>query len=443
MNIVTNIKKIIISTFSVGIIVAAVLITAFSSSGDNNGLLKYYIPDHTEIYKGLTNNDLWYAKDAPHADKYNYGAYIQTKQQRVRDGSFNESMLNGTINFAQDEGIAKDKGTPAYKKVTDSNNKPFFPDNVEGPNKNGASVYIAADDKLNSFVGQYEQVSNAGFKIGICGGFQHINPIETLLSEPKYKNMGFLLEDTTLENPHVASVLFKADQSGFLAGIASCFYLKEYYSDYSSGGLKAATYGGKPFDPVIAYMAGFQQGIWYYNDNYAKEDKYKVSFVDLGTKEQFFTNSFETDAGRAMAVDLLVDGADVIMPVAGAQTEIVVDQIIKNKTPTMVVGVDTPMENDSQFQKKNAATGRPTIAFSATKNLDLATTLVLQNLDNGVSHNTKNNTGGFGYTTIGDFDNGLTGLSANGIKILEDYIGTNWRKDLKTPINDIKPQLQC
>src|SRR5919106_2585681 len=112
-------------------------------------------------------------------------------------------------------------------------------------------------------------------------------------------------EDITYDN--VRELTFATDEAAFLAG-----YVSAAMSETGTLG----TFGGLNLPTVTIFMNGFQRGMEYYND----EAGGNVQLVGWNAESQngLFTESFEyLDQGRQFGQDLLNEGADVIMPVAG------------------------------------------------------------------------------------------------------------------------------
>ncbi|MGH9210373.1 MAG: BMP family lipoprotein [Acidimicrobiales bacterium] len=112
-------------------------------------------------------------------------------------------------------------------------------------------------------------------------------------------------QDITYDN--VAELTFSTDQAAFLAG-----YVAAATTETGTVG----TYGGINLPTVTIFMEGFEAGINFYNDEQGTE----VELVGWSTAEGdgLFTGDFENQAnGRTTTEQLLDEGADIIMPVAG------------------------------------------------------------------------------------------------------------------------------
>ncbi|MDX9849287.1 MAG: BMP family ABC transporter substrate-binding protein [Anaerolineaceae bacterium] len=138
--------------------------------------------------------------------------------------------------------------------------------------------------------------------------------------------VGFLLADATgaaadtnpdqkfaivdveyLSQPNVLGNGSKIDQATFLAG---------YLAAGMSKTGKVATYVGIRFPATQAFMDGFAMGVAKYNEVHGTS--VSVLGWDMATEQGLEVGNFESlDDGRAFGEQLLDEGADVIMPVAG------------------------------------------------------------------------------------------------------------------------------
>jgi len=137
--------------------------------------------------------------------------------------------------------------------------------------------------------------------------------------------VGFLLGDDTAaaakDNPdqqfaivdynyepaidNVRALLFETDEAAFLAG---------YLAAGTSQTGKVGTFGGINIPTVTIFMDGFVSGVRHYNS----VNGTSVDVLGWDGNEGLFTGNFEsTDDGRAFGENLISEGADVIMPVAG------------------------------------------------------------------------------------------------------------------------------
>jgi basic membrane protein A len=131
---------------------------------------------------------------------------------------------------------------------------------------------------------------------------------------------------------------FASDQAAFLAGYVAAGVSK-------TGAV--ATYGGVRYDSVTLFMDGFALGVDYYNR--ANGSKVKLLGWNPAAQEGLFTGDFvDSAAGRRMAESLLDQGADVILPVAGA-TGIGTAAAVKERGNAYVIGVDTDWALEEEY----------------------------------------------------------------------------------------------
>ena len=125
----------------------------------------------------------------------------------------------------------------------------------------------------------------------------------------------YAIVDNAYEKPeaNLKGLTFDTAQPAFLAG-----YLAASMSKTGTVG----TYGGAPYPTVTIFMEGYAQGVKYYNEKKGKA--VKVVGWDSAKKDGTFIpgNKFSDVAGgKQLANNLIAQGADVILPVAGPASE--------------------------------------------------------------------------------------------------------------------------
>jgi basic membrane protein A len=131
---------------------------------------------------------------------------------------------------------------------------------------------------------------------------------------------------------NVRGLAFQTDQAAFLAGYAAAGMTK-------TG--KVGTFGGIKIPTVTIFMKGFEAGVKYYNQQKSKN----VVVLGWDTKKDdgLFTGNFDsTDDGRSFAQNLMQEGADIIMPVAGP-VGLGSAAVCKETGKCWIIGVDTDM----------------------------------------------------------------------------------------------------
>ena len=114
---------------------------------------------------------------------------------------------------------------------------------------------------------------------------------------------GNFVQDITLDNAR--ELTFATDEAAFLAG-----YVAAGMTETGTVG----TYGGIPIPSVTIFMDGFLAGVLHHN----AENGTDVNVLGWDGSEGQFTGNFESqDDGRNLTDQMLAEGADIIMPVAG------------------------------------------------------------------------------------------------------------------------------
>jgi len=145
--------------------------------------------------------------------------------------------------------------------------------------------------------------------------------------------VGFLLEDTIQEaaeaNPDLNFALIDStfsDADGkpvtidnakaVVFNTAEAAYLAGYVAAATSKSGKVGTFGGIQIPSVTIFMDGFADGV----DEFNKDNKKDVKLLGWNKKKQdgSFSGDFENQGqGQELTKQLISQGADVIMPVAG------------------------------------------------------------------------------------------------------------------------------
>lgn len=125
----------------------------------------------------------------------------------------------------------------------------------------------------------------------------------------------FAIVDFGYDKPadNVKGLTFDTAQPSFLAG-----YLAASLSKTGTVG----TYGGAPFPTVTSFMDGYARGVDYYNQKKGKQVKV-VGWNPANKTGTFIPGNKFSDVagGKQLAKNLISQGADVILPVAGPASE--------------------------------------------------------------------------------------------------------------------------
>jgi basic membrane protein A and related proteins len=198
----------------------------------------------------------------------------------VDDRSFNQTVHDGILQAEEELGI--------QSQVLESQSDADFEPNINAFLEQGCDIIITV-----------------GFLLGEATAVAaEANP------DQKFAIVDFDFfdedgNDVTYEN--VSELTFSTDQAAFLAG-----YVSAAMSETGTIG----TFGGLNLPTVTIFMNGYEAGMNYYNE----QEGGNVELVGWNSANQngLFTESFEDlDKGRQFGQQLLDEGADIIMPVAG------------------------------------------------------------------------------------------------------------------------------
>ncbi|HNR02887.1 MAG TPA: BMP family ABC transporter substrate-binding protein [Anaerolineaceae bacterium] len=155
--------------------------------------------------------------------------------------------------------------------------------------------------------------------------------------------------------PNVLGQAYQTDEAAFMAGYLAAGVTK-------TG--KVGTFGGMQIPTVTIFMDGFARGVAYYNEVHGTA--VETLGWDANAQTGLFTNDFsDQQKGSEMAISLMDEGADIIVPVAGP-VGLGAAAAIKERGNAYVIGVDTDWFVSSPDYADIALT-------SIMKNMDLAT----------------------------------------------------------------------
>jgi basic membrane protein A len=299
-----------------------------------------------------------------------------------------------------DVGGVDDKGfnQKAYKGVTDAADQL----GVEGiVLESSAETDYAVN--LQSFIDQgCNVIVTVGFLLGdATKEAANANP------DIPFTIVDYAYADGDITANNVLGQVFNTDEAAFLAGYLAAGTTK-------SG--KVGTFGGVNIPPVTIFMDGFYYGVQKYNaDNGTNVE---VLGWDPAAQSGLFTENFESlDDGRTFAQNLVDEGADIVMPVAGPvglgsaalASELGTDKL-------MIIGVDS-----DQFESDTANSG--VYLTSVLKQMDVTTFNAIQAVVDGTF---------VGGVTVGTLENG--GVSIAPFHDMDAAVSA----DLKAQLDTIK-----
>ncbi|MDD3714097.1 MAG: BMP family ABC transporter substrate-binding protein [Atribacterota bacterium] len=132
------------------------------------------------------------------------------------------------------------------------------------------------------------------YEIIICIGFDQADALNKIAAE--YPDQKFALVDMAVEQPNVASLLFKANEGSFLLGVVAA---------NMSQSKKIGMIGGMDIPLIRDFFVGFEAGVKWANTG---------AEVLPGV---FVGNWADPTKGKELAISLIDSGADIIWPSAG------------------------------------------------------------------------------------------------------------------------------
>jgi len=287
----------------------------------------------------------------------------------IDDGSFVLDNYNGISDF-----LAKHKGSTA-ETVMEASGEP-----------------AAAVAKVRDIAADYDVI--------VCAGYQFSGISEIAENATGTK---FILVDTFPTNgdgnevsaDNIYAMMFREEESGFLAGMAAALTTK-------TG--KVAVVSGVALRSNINYQHGFMSGVTYANDNcgtsaeivelagYAGTD---MNGANVGGN---YVGSFnDAAAAKRIAEALIAEGCDVLFAAAGESGKGVLDAVKESPQDDWFIGSDTDRSRDGVVGGKNV------VLTSVIKNMGLNDMRVLEDIADGSftggDHILGADTGSTGYVS--------------------------------------------
>lgn len=257
------------------------------------------------------------------------------------------------------------------------------------------------EKNINAFIEEEcDLIVTVGFLLGdATAAMGEANP------DAKFSIVDYAYDPTI---PNVLGQVFATEQAAFLAG-------------YLSAGLtttgKVGTFGGIQIPPVTVFMDGMSLGVDYYNQ--VKGTDVVLLGWDPATQTGLFTGNFEsTDDGRAMGENLMDEGADIIMPVAGP-VGLGTAAAAKERGGVYIIGVD------SDWVLTNPDYADITLT-SVMKLMDATTYQVIQAVIDGTFE---------GGVVVGTLENGGVGLAP--FHELDSLVSD----EMKAELDDVKAKI--
>jgi basic membrane protein A len=207
----------------------------------------------------------------------------------VDDKSFNQQIHEGLLQAKSDLGVD-------YSYVTSKSAADYAPFIQDYINQDCDLIVLAGFNMGPDLVTAAKANPDQKFTIVDYDIFDFSDP-----NNPK---------DVTLDN--VSELTFQTDQAAFLAGYLAAGMTK-------TG--KLGTYGGVFFPTVTIFMNGFAAGMRAYNQDNSTDVQLLGWNPDTGKGVQVSSDPavgfYSPAEGRRVGEDLISEGADIVLPVAG------------------------------------------------------------------------------------------------------------------------------
>jgi len=247
----------------------------------------------------------------------------------IDDRSFNQTVWDGFLRAEEELG--------AEVKYLESTSESDYEPNIQAFLDEGCDVIVSV-----------------GFALGdVTAAFATSNP-----------DQAFGIVDYSYETPfeNLQGIIFQTDQAAFLAGYAA--------ASMTETGV-VGTWGGIAFPTVTIFMDGFLAGVNHHNTVKGTS----VEVLGWDGADGVFTGDFEAqDLGNAATADMLQNGADIILPVAGP-AGLGAATAIQDFGSGKMIWVDT----DGYFSTEYGSI----ILTSVVKKMDNATFDLIQSVQDG------------------------------------------------------------
>ena len=237
----------------------------------------------------------------------------------IDDASFNQGTWEGLERFAQDMSLTERQ----YTYLQSGTDADYIP-----------NLSTLADD---------------GVRLIIAAGFLFEDAIAQ--ASQNFPDTQFLLIDTKVSNPNVASAIFSEEQGSFLVGVVAAL------QSQAEGKTKVGFLGGMEFDVIHRFEAGFEAGV-------------QAVAPELEIMIEYAGDFAAPQIGQALAAKMYDSGASVVFHASGATGNGALKEVKDRAlagSPVWVIGVDR-----DQYQDGVYAEGKSVTLTSMVKRVDVA-----------------------------------------------------------------------
>ncbi|MEU9241550.1 BMP family ABC transporter substrate-binding protein [Streptomyces sp. NPDC048385] len=251
-------------------------------------------------------------------------------------------------------------------------------------------------------VQRLDTLAKAGYNPIIGVGYSYAPAVKEVAA--KYPNITFgMIDDSTIQAKNVVDMVFAAEQSSYLAGVAAASATKKDHIGFI---------GGVDIPLIHTFEAGFDQGAKSVNPKIKIESQYLTQTAAEG-------GFSSPDKGKTAAQGQIDAGADVIYHAAGLSGQGVIEAAATDKV--WAIGVDS-----DQYGQSALAKYKDYILGSALKNVggavyDLVKSVHEGKPESGTVEGTLK-TGGVGFADTNPKYKAMTKVVAAVDKAKQDII---------------------
>ncbi len=261
-----------------------------------------------------TQNETEAQTQAPSDEPFIVG--VVTDIGGIDDKSFNQSTWEGVQKFAADMGVES-------KYIQSETDADYIP-----------NLSTFSDEELNLIVSP---------------GFLFTEALTEVAAN--FPDQKYLLIDSVVDAPNVASAVFAENEGSYLVGIAAGLKAKE------AGQTKVGYIGGMDFDIIQKFEAGFEAGV-------------KAVAPDVEVLVEYAGSFTDTQIGQTLAAKMYSQGAYVIYHAAGATGNGLIKEAKDrriNGEDVWACGVDKDQYADGIYDGENSV-----VLTSMMKRVDVA-----------------------------------------------------------------------
>lgn len=275
----------------------------------------------------------------------------------IYTGLSHKSTQDGQANNAASLGLVLDVGgvdDHSFNQSAWEGAKQYAAAHHMKAGQNAPVTYFTTTD--HSDLDQNFNLATKNHKYQIVYGIGYsLNQAITKSAKLNPKQKFVLVDDIVTKQPNVASVMFRSEQSSYLAGVAAAIKAKE-------NGEKAVGFiGGIHGNIIDAFDAGFEAGVKATDPTLTVEKQYANSFTDSAK-------------GKTIAAAMYASGIRTIFAAAGfvgngAFTEAKAENSkldADSKQRLYIIGVDRDQKADGAYKSKDGKSETSTMASSIT-----------------------------------------------------------------------------